>query len=45
VGSASEGTSEIVKGVDFIVKNGEVLALMGASGSGRTTLARVVGWF
>jgi peptide/nickel transport system ATP-binding protein len=38
-GSASEGTSEIVKGVDFTVKKGEVLALIGESGSGKTTIA------
>jgi len=34
--------SEIVKGVDFTLKNGEVLALIGASGSGKSALARVV---
>lgn len=38
-GNASEGTTEIVKGVDFSVKKGEVLALIGESGSGKTTIA------
>ena len=38
-GNASEGTTEIVKGVDFSVKQGEVLALIGESGSGKTTIA------
>ncbi|TDG03342.1 ATP-binding cassette domain-containing protein [Paraburkholderia guartelaensis] len=34
--------SEIVKGFDYTVKNGEVLALIGASGLGKTALERVV---
>ena len=37
--SASGSAVEIVKGVDFTVKEGEVLALIGESGSGKTTIA------
>ncbi|VVD64563.1 oligopeptide/dipeptide ABC transporter ATPase subunit [Pandoraea communis] len=32
-------TTEIVRGVDFSVRRGEVLALIGESGSGKTTIA------
>jgi ABC-type polar amino acid transport system ATPase subunit len=38
----SRGVREILKGVDLGVARGEVLALMGLSGSGKTTILRTV---
>ncbi|MBL9076501.1 MAG: ABC transporter ATP-binding protein [Planctomycetes bacterium] len=32
----------VLRGVDFLVRRGEVVALVGASGTGKTTLARVL---
>src|ERR1700712_2251369 len=38
-GAAPDAVVQIVKSVDFSVKKGEVLALIGESGSGKTTIA------
>ncbi|QFG31779.1 ABC transporter ATP-binding protein [Pseudomonas umsongensis] len=39
VACGERGETEIVKGVSFALKKGEVLALIGESGSGKTTIA------
>jgi polar amino acid transport system ATP-binding protein len=38
----SRGTREILRGVDLAVSRGELVALMGLSGGGKTTVLRVV---
>jgi Fe-S cluster assembly ATP-binding protein len=39
---ASVGDKEILKGLDLVVREGEIHALMGPNGSGKSTLANVV---
>src|SRR3712207_9167632 len=39
---ASAGDKQILKGIDLVVREGEVHALMGPNGSGKSTLANAV---
>ncbi len=36
------GTHEVLRGVDFAVQEGEVISIIGSSGSGKTTMLRCV---
>ena len=40
--SVSYGPTEVVRGVDFTLERGRSLALIGESGSGKSTIARAV---
>ena len=40
----SYGNQEVLKGVDFKVKKGEIVTLIGPSGAGKTTLLRALNW-
>ncbi len=34
--------TEVLKGVDFEVKRGEIFALLGSNGAGKTTIVRIL---
>ena len=39
---ASYGPAEVLHGIDFVVNDGEIVALLGANGAGKTTTLRAV---
>ena len=38
----SFGTHEVLKDIDFTVKKGDVISIIGASGSGKSTMLRCI---
>ena len=39
----SFGNLDVLKGVDFLVKKGEIVSIIGQSGAGKTTLLQIIG--
>lgn len=39
----SFGNLDVLKGVDFLVKKGEIVSIIGKSGAGKTTLLQIIG--
>lgn len=39
----SFGNLEVLKGIDFTIKQGEIVTIVGASGAGKTTLLQIIG--
>ena len=38
-------TTKVLKGVNFTLKKGEIISLLGTSGAGKTTLLSILGTF
>ena len=39
---AGYGTTEILRGIDLVVRNGEIVAVLGSNGAGKSTLNRTI---
>ena len=39
----SFGSLEVLKGIDVVIRKGEIVAIVGASGAGKTTFLQIAG--